>query len=95
MGKTHLRRALVVLALLCVQALAFAHAFDHPIDVAHIDHACTSCVHGHSPGAPPAQAAALTLLFSRPRMAAAPIHAGHARSQVGHHAARAPPRHFV
>ena len=55
MGNRHLRRALVVLALLCVQALVFAHAFDHPIDVAHIDHACTSCVHGHSPGAPPAQ----------------------------------------
>ncbi|ERJ19169.1 hypothetical protein SSPSH_001777 [Salinisphaera shabanensis E1L3A] len=95
MGKKNFRSAIVLLALLCVQSLAFAHAFDHPIAVAHADHACTSCAHGHSGNVPPAKVPAQTLLFSRPRMAAAPIHAGHARSQVGHHAARAPPRHFV
>ncbi|MES1945283.1 hypothetical protein PC39_14237 [Salinisphaera sp. PC39] len=48
------RRHLSVLlaGLLLLQALAVAHAFDHPVGQ-HADHDCVACPHGHGGGALP------------------------------------------
>ncbi|GAB3676828.1 hypothetical protein GCM10028792_16400 [Salinisphaera aquimarina] len=36
-----------------MQGLWVAHAFDHPIHLAHADPACLTCAHGHPGNAPP------------------------------------------
>lgn len=53
-------------ALLTVQALNLAHAFDHPI-AAHADHACAVCAHGSGPDhVPPAAAETILPLGAAP-----------------------------
>ena len=52
------RIALLLAGLLLLQALAVAHAFDHPA-AGQAGHQCVACLHGHGGGfAPPAEAPA-------------------------------------
>lgn len=60
MLRFHRRRLSVLLAgLLLLQALAVAHAFDHPVGQ-HADHECVACPHGHGGAAIPPTAADTT-----------------------------------
>jgi hypothetical protein len=95
MGNKILRTAILLAVLLCGQALAFAHAFEHPVAIAHLDHACSSCAHGYFGSAPPSQPATLSFV---PTIHHTPglIVAGyrHACATVCH-LPRAPPNAFV
>lgn len=55
----HLR--LLVTALLAVQLLGAAHAFEHPV-IGHADHACVVCAHGGGLDVVPPDEAAPTSL---------------------------------
>lgn len=84
------RLNLMLAGLLLLQALAVAHAFDHPVGQ-HTDHECVACPHGHGGGALPSAetGTALTAPAHGPERAAdtRPPAAAPAR---GYHS-RAPP----
>lgn len=61
MGTRGLPTALLLAAVLLMQALAVAHAFDHPVATPHADHVCASCAHGHLGSGPPSQSQAALL----------------------------------
>jgi hypothetical protein len=52
--------AVLLAGLLFLQALAVAHAFDHPA-AGHADHQCIACLHGHGNGFAPAADAPATV----------------------------------
>ncbi|MES1939208.1 hypothetical protein T5B8_03151 [Salinisphaera sp. T5B8] len=94
MGNHKLRCALVLVVLLCAQALAFAHAFEHPIALGHGDHVCVLCAHDHTGSAPPG-AAAITLGNAPADLATPPINTGPTPPVANGRTARAPPLSFV
>lgn len=88
----HLRRriAWLLAGLLLVQALAVAHAFDHP-PVGQGDHQCAVCLHGHGGGhALVAEAPAMALPRHR-EPTAAPALPPRATSGFHPYRSRAPP----
>ena len=95
MGNKTLRTAILVAVLLCGQALALVHAFDHPVTAAHADHACLTCGHGHFGSAPPSEAATTLVLLGANDLLVSPLPARRYAAQRVSHPPRAPPRLLV
>ncbi|MEQ8798428.1 MAG: hypothetical protein RJQ08_05985 [Salinisphaeraceae bacterium] len=90
MQSTRLSLRLLITALLAVQLLGAAHAFEHPA-IGHADHACVVCAHGGGLEiVPPADAATASL----PATQCAPVPVAPRRSParpVPAYRSRAPP----
>ncbi|MDT0619291.1 hypothetical protein RM531_12470 [Salinisphaera sp. P385] len=81
---------LLITALLAVQLLGAAHAFEHPA-IDHADHACVVCAHGSGlDAAPPAGTATTSLPATHGTPAPATLRRPPARPVLAYRS-RAPP----